>query len=375
MLKTARFTWLLVAALALAPLSFADDSARLLRVDHYVRVHSTVPAIAGQTSQIYVREVVQAGVALRGPATGPRGALRAWRRHARRSFVRRSLPGLQLDGVSGARGLRCVFHGHDGLRALHAARADERSLQCLARPTGRLHPRADSRALFAQLSASADHHRVGLERSGRRDRLLAFAASCRQGEPGGVVAGRAASRRLHRAASGTSQSIGVARARRTIVRAPADPPAQLPADGTTMTTQSHDEFIANWARQTGCTRSSGSGRQRFRLGTDARVRSGGCDVGNGRAARSASHHLGLECGGGRQDKDADADGDRRVRQASSAGSGARLVRRPGRGAQSLRRSGLFLTQRHVGKESLTPLPSVGGLAHEGFRERHASKAC
>ena len=31
-----------------------------------------------------------------------------------------------------------------------------------------------------------------------------------------------------------------------------DPPAQLPADGTTMTTQSHDEFNANWARQTGC---------------------------------------------------------------------------------------------------------------------------
>jgi pimeloyl-ACP methyl ester carboxylesterase len=30
------------------------------------------------------------------------------------------------------------------------------------------------------------------------------------------------------------------------------PPAQLPADGTTMTTQSHDEFTANWARQTGC---------------------------------------------------------------------------------------------------------------------------
>ena len=28
MLKTARFTWSLVAALALAPLAFADDSAR-----------------------------------------------------------------------------------------------------------------------------------------------------------------------------------------------------------------------------------------------------------------------------------------------------------------------------------------------------------
>ncbi len=44
----------------------ADDSERLLTVDHFVRVHSTVPAIAGQDVPIYVRERVQAGTALRG---------------------------------------------------------------------------------------------------------------------------------------------------------------------------------------------------------------------------------------------------------------------------------------------------------------------
>ena len=49
-----------------------EDSNRLLSVDHYVRVSSTVPVIAGQTTQIYVREVVQAGVALRG-GSGPGG--------------------------------------------------------------------------------------------------------------------------------------------------------------------------------------------------------------------------------------------------------------------------------------------------------------
>ena len=47
-------------ALTLAISCFADDSGRLLRLDHYVSVKSTVPAIAGQTAQIYVREVVQA---------------------------------------------------------------------------------------------------------------------------------------------------------------------------------------------------------------------------------------------------------------------------------------------------------------------------
>jgi pimeloyl-ACP methyl ester carboxylesterase len=44
----------------------ADDSARLLRIDHYVRVNSTAPALDGKLAQIYVREVVRAGVALRG---------------------------------------------------------------------------------------------------------------------------------------------------------------------------------------------------------------------------------------------------------------------------------------------------------------------
>src|SRR5438105_15592006 len=61
---------LLFAALvlALARASFGDDSQRLLAIDHYVRVKSTVPAIAGQEVPIYVRERVLAGVAVRGAA-------------------------------------------------------------------------------------------------------------------------------------------------------------------------------------------------------------------------------------------------------------------------------------------------------------------
>ena len=42
-----------------------DDGERLLTIDHYVAVKSTVPAIAGQPAQIYVRERMQAGTALR----------------------------------------------------------------------------------------------------------------------------------------------------------------------------------------------------------------------------------------------------------------------------------------------------------------------
>jgi pimeloyl-ACP methyl ester carboxylesterase len=57
------------AAFALAmSVVIADDSERLLTVDHYVKVRSTVPAIAGEPAAIYVREKVLAGPALRSAA-------------------------------------------------------------------------------------------------------------------------------------------------------------------------------------------------------------------------------------------------------------------------------------------------------------------
>ncbi len=62
---------ILFASLA-AQLLFADDSAKLVRIDHYVGVRSTVPAIEGQTAQIYVREVALAGTALRDAVPGDR---------------------------------------------------------------------------------------------------------------------------------------------------------------------------------------------------------------------------------------------------------------------------------------------------------------
>ena len=55
--------------------AFGEDGQRLLRVDHYVKVHSTVPAIDGQATQIYVREVVYAGAALREAAAAEKVVL------------------------------------------------------------------------------------------------------------------------------------------------------------------------------------------------------------------------------------------------------------------------------------------------------------
>jgi len=48
----------------------ADDGEQLLTIDHYVPVRSTVPAVNGQQTQVYVRERVKAGAALRGASAG-----------------------------------------------------------------------------------------------------------------------------------------------------------------------------------------------------------------------------------------------------------------------------------------------------------------
>jgi pimeloyl-ACP methyl ester carboxylesterase len=61
----------LVAALVAAlPILSSARAGGAITIDHYVRVKSIVPAIAGQFSQIYVRERVMAGPGLRGAARG-----------------------------------------------------------------------------------------------------------------------------------------------------------------------------------------------------------------------------------------------------------------------------------------------------------------
>ena len=43
-----------------------NDAERILTIDHYVRVQSSVPSIKGQPAQIYLREKTKAGTVLRG---------------------------------------------------------------------------------------------------------------------------------------------------------------------------------------------------------------------------------------------------------------------------------------------------------------------
>lgn len=62
-------------SLLLACAVYGDDGQRILSVDHYVPLRSTAPASSGQTATIYVRELVQAGMSLRGATPNDRVAL------------------------------------------------------------------------------------------------------------------------------------------------------------------------------------------------------------------------------------------------------------------------------------------------------------
>lgn len=74
-LKPAFASCLLAAVLTVPAFPASPESEHPIRVDHYVRVHSTVPAIAGQTTAIYVREVVLPGTVARDRALGDKVVL------------------------------------------------------------------------------------------------------------------------------------------------------------------------------------------------------------------------------------------------------------------------------------------------------------
>src|SRR5689334_2974405 len=52
-----------------------DDGNRVLTIDHYVRLKSSVPSIAGQDAQIFVRERTKAATVLRGSSVAGRTAI------------------------------------------------------------------------------------------------------------------------------------------------------------------------------------------------------------------------------------------------------------------------------------------------------------
>ena len=241
-----------LAFLLAAASSHADDGERLLSVDHYVRVHSTVPAIAGQTTQIYVREVVRAGTALRDPGSADRVVLFVhgagtpaevafdvpWQDYSWMGYLARAgFDVFSMDMTGYGRSTRPA--------AMNDPCNLSREQQLTLIPSLMAAPCS---ATYGQqmTTLASDWNDIGSV----VDHLLALRHVDRVGMVAWSLGGP-------RAAGYAAQHPD--KVRKLVLLAPAynrdaaaTPPAQVPANGAAMTTQSHDEFTANWDRQVGC---------------------------------------------------------------------------------------------------------------------------
>jgi pimeloyl-ACP methyl ester carboxylesterase len=230
-----------------APLASADDGGRLLTIDHYVRVKSTVPAIAGQEVPIYVRERVLAGAALRGASGGDRVALFV-HGAGTPSEVAFDVPQPDYSWMAYLAQAGFDVFGMDttgyGRSVRPAAMTDpcnlskEQQAALVAAPCAPSYGHAMTTIAsdWDDINAVVDYIRA--LRHVEKVSLLAWSL-------GGPRAGGYAARHPEK----VHKLVLLAPAYNR--NAPAAPP-QTPASGAAFNTQSREAFYANWDRQVGC---------------------------------------------------------------------------------------------------------------------------
>ena len=242
----------LVLSLVCARPAVGDDSEQLLTIDHFVRVRSTVPAIAGQPAAIYVRERVQAGTALRAAFPADRVALfvhgagtpaevgfdvpyqdYSWMGY----LARAGFDVFSMDTTGYGRSTRPAPMNDPCNLARDAQPAFVPGLlkaPCAASYPGQLTTIASD---WDDIGAVVDYVRA----LRRVDRVSLLAWSLGGPRAGGYTA-------QHPDKVQRLVLLAPAYNRTT----PASAPAQLPREGAAFNTQSHQEFVANWDRQVGC---------------------------------------------------------------------------------------------------------------------------
>jgi len=240
-----------VALIALI-VSFADDGGSLLSVDHYVRVRSTVPAITGQTTQIYVREVALAGPVLREGTAGDKVVLFIhgagtpaevafdvpWQDYSWMGFLARAgYDAFSMDMTGYGRSTRPAAM-NDPCNLAH-----EQQLLFVPGLIGAPCPQSYAQQMT---TIASDWNDIGAV----VDHVLALRHVTQVNMVAWSLGGP-------RAAGYAAQHPD--KVRKLVLLAPAynrntpdQPPAQVPANGAVMTTQTRDEFAANWDRQVGC---------------------------------------------------------------------------------------------------------------------------
>ena len=231
-----------------ATAAFSDDGQRLLTVDHYVAVKSTVPAVAGQTTEVYVREVVQAGAALRGIPAQDRVVLFV-HGAGTPAEVAFDVPYTDYSWMHYLAGAGFDVFAMDMTGYGRSTRPAAMNETCnLAREQQtKLGLKACAAAYSQNMTTIAsDWNDIGTV----VDHLLAL----RHVERVSLIAWSLGGPRAGGYASQHPEKVS-----KLILLAPAynrtgaaSPPAQVPASGTAFNTQTHDEFAANWDRQRGC---------------------------------------------------------------------------------------------------------------------------
>jgi pimeloyl-ACP methyl ester carboxylesterase len=236
-----------------AGMLLAEDSEQLLSVDHYVRVKSTVPAIAGQATQIYVRERALAGPVLRNSTPNDRVVL----------FVHGAgTPAEVAFDVPYSDYSWMAFLARSGFDVFsmdvtgygRSTRPEAMNEPCnlTAEQQTSLIPRllpATCPAKYGQqlTTIASDWNDIGAVVDYLRELRHVDRVSLIGWSLGGPRAGGYAAQHPEK----ISRLVLLAPAYSRM--ASANPPATLPANGAAFNTQSHDEFIANWDRQVGCT--------------------------------------------------------------------------------------------------------------------------
>ena len=330
---------LVAPRLASAQPTAGEDSQHILTVDHYVPNQSVVPAIEGQTVQIYVRERVK-------PATIQRGAPRDDRVVL---FVHGA-------GTPAEVAFDVPYADYSWMAYLAAAGFDVFSMDMTGygrstRPNvmneacnlsaeqqtalGGTPCKATHAAQLTTIASDWDDLDAVVEyvralRDVPRVSLVGWSL-------GGPRAGGYASRNPDKVA-------------KLVLLAPAyrrdagqQPPQPNPAQGAAFNTQSHADFTANWDRQVGCP-------NQYEPAAAAAVWSAmlesdpvGASWGQGVRRAPNTTSWGFGKAGRRAHADADADGGRDPRQAGAARARARVLRRSRRREQSAGRPRVLVT--------------------------------
>ena len=224
---------------------FAADGEKLLSVDRYVNVKSTVPAIAGQAARLYVRERVRAGgtpastdnvvLFVHGAGTPAEVAFDvSYRDYSWMAFLAEAgLDVFSVDMTGYGRSTRPVPMNNP------CNLSKEQQVGIVKAPCAPTyaHTLTSMASDWDDVGAAVDYIRA--LRHVDRVSLVAWSR-------GGPRAGGYAAQHPEK----VKRLVVLAPAYDRMTRAEAA--ARTVADGVPMNKQSHDDFIANWDRQVGC---------------------------------------------------------------------------------------------------------------------------